>query len=111
MQAKAFFPAAAATKIWTRLHLQLSQPLSPQCLEAITWLLLFFPHHRIATDTDLPWNDWAARAVMLWQLQSGNSFWDSSWICLLSRLAKHDIHVRSCFYWGRGTVAARDVQS
>lgn len=93
-QAKAFFTAEAATTVWERLHPQLSQPLSPQCLEAITWLLLLFPHHRVGTDSELPWNAWAARAVELWQLQSLNSFWDAAWMCFLSRLAKHDIHVR-----------------
>jgi hypothetical protein len=96
VQAKAFFPAQAAATVWSRLSPQLAQPLTPQCLEAVTWLLLFFPHRAIAQGEagGQPWGEWAARALDLWRLQAHNTFWEGAWTCLFSRLAKHDVHVR-----------------
>jgi hypothetical protein len=95
LQAKAFFPPKDAITVWHRLHPHLSQPLSPLCLEALTSLLIFFPHHGVSAARTLPWNEWAFRSVEIWRTTAHNVFWDSAWICFLSRLAKHDTHVRA----------------
>ena len=100
-QAKTFFPTSAAPTVWEAHHAQLAQPLAPQCLEAMASFLLFFPHHAIATDRELPWQRWAETALQLWRNQAHNSFWDGAWMCFFARLAKNDVHVRAAFLIAR----------
>jgi hypothetical protein len=71
----------------------LRQPLSYKQLDAVTLLLVFFPHRHVATAEELPWNEWAQEGMHIWQASSHNTFWESAWMCFFSRLSKHDTHV------------------
>ena len=81
--------------VWERLIGQLQQQNSNESLSAAAKLLIFFPHHGVASDRSLPWNEWAHLAVELWRPMANNIHWNGAWMCFLARLAKHDRFVRS----------------
>ena len=95
LQARGLFPASAAPVVWERLIGKLRLQNSPESLSAAVQLLIFFPHHGVATDRSLPWNEWAQLAIELWRPMANNIHWNGAWMCFFARLAKYDHFVCS----------------
>lgn len=43
-------------------------------------------------DDDGDWNAWLPEWIACWESIIHSNAWDSMWLTLLSRLAKHDVH-------------------
>jgi hypothetical protein len=60
-------------------------------MQAVAWLTMLMPTHHAST-LDGDWNSWVPLWLDLWERVTTNSFWDSLFLDLFARLAKHDTH-------------------
>jgi hypothetical protein len=63
----------------------------PAPLQALGWLSLLLPTHEALRGRGA-WGSWAPRWLALWQQLDHCRYWDTLWLGLFARLAKHDLH-------------------
>lgn len=58
-------------------------------MQALGWLSVLLPITHVKNG-GTHWNEWLIEWMMLWGALSHNSYWDTLWMGLISRLAKLD---------------------
>ena len=57
--------------------------------QALGWLVMLLPTQQAAR-RDGAWDAWLREWLRLWGLVYHSSYWDTLWLHLIARLAKHD---------------------
>eukprot|EP00798_Chlamydomonas_sp_ICE-L_P021953 gene21953-29001_t len=89
-KARRYFAPGTAAALWTLLGPQIHSTNDTEAYLAVCYIVLFMPTNDAScTDTALL-NANIAEWMRCWGLVSGSAHWDSLWMRLFSRTAKHD---------------------
>ncbi|KAK9792661.1 hypothetical protein WJX73_001340 [Symbiochloris irregularis] len=92
-RSRRFFAPDAAQEIWDAFSPALSNMLTPQCLEALGWLVLFLPTCQATIDPKAgAWDAWLGTILDTWQAVAPCDFFQHQALGFVARLAKHDCY-------------------